>query len=102
MEKCLVLKIRSSLFSALVDDLWLEITQNQRIRRRGFAPGLSDSEVITMEIVGEFQGIDTDKGIWSYFRGHWLNGRRRGRPALRLTSLKFVGRSTSVAHTRCN
>ena len=42
-----------------------------------------------MEIVGEFQGIDTDKGIWSYFRGHWLNGRGRGRPALRLTSLKL-------------
>lgn len=26
-----------------------------------------------MEIVGEFKEIDTDKGIWSYFRGHWLN-----------------------------
>lgn len=55
-----------------VDDLWQEITQSQKIRRRGFAPSLSDSEVITMEIVGEFQGIDTDKGIWSYFKGHWL------------------------------
>lgn len=56
-----------------VDDLWQEITQGQNIRRRGFAPSLSDSEIITMEIVGEFQGIDTDKGIWSYFKGHWLN-----------------------------
>lgn len=56
-----------------VDDLWQEITQGQKIRRRGFAPSLSDSEIITMEIVGEFQGISTDKGIWNYFRGHWLN-----------------------------
>lgn len=24
-----------------------------------------------MEIVGEFLGIDTDKGIWEYFRRHW-------------------------------
>ena len=24
-----------------------------------------------MEIVGEFLSIDTDKGIWNYFRGHW-------------------------------
>ena len=56
-----------------VDDLWQEITQGQRIRRRGFAPSLSDSEIITMEIVGEFKGIDTDKGIWNYFQDHWLN-----------------------------
>ncbi len=56
-----------------VDDLWQEMTQGQKIRRRGFAPSLSDSEIITMEIVGEFQGISTDKGIWNYFRGHWLN-----------------------------
>lgn len=42
-------------------------------RTRGFAPSLSDSEIITMEIVGEFQGINTDKGIWNYFKGHWLN-----------------------------
>ena len=55
-----------------VDDLWQEITQGRKIRARGFAPSLSDSETIAMEIVGEFQGIDTDKGIWSYFRGHWL------------------------------
>ena len=56
-----------------VDDLWQEITQGQKIRLRGFAPSLSDSEIITMEIVGEFKGIDTDKGIWNYFRGHWLS-----------------------------
>ena len=56
-----------------VDDLWQEMTEGQKIRTRGFAPSLSDSEIITMEIVGEFQGIETDKGIWSYFKGHWLN-----------------------------
>jgi len=26
-----------------------------------------------MEIVGEFLKIDTDKGIWEYFRCHWLH-----------------------------
>ena len=25
-----------------------------------------------MEIVGESLGIATDKGIWDYFRRHWL------------------------------
>ncbi len=55
-----------------VDDLWDQVTQGKKIRRGGFAPSLSDSELITMEIVGEFLGIETDKGIWSYFRANWL------------------------------
>ena len=41
------------------------------LRSRGYKPTLSDSEVIAMEVVGEFLGIDTDKGIWEYFRNHW-------------------------------
>jgi hypothetical protein len=37
-----------------------ERLKDRRIRRRrGPAPKLSDSEVLTMEIVGEFLGIDT-------------------------------------------
>lgn len=51
--------------------MWNQITREKTVRQRGFAPSLSDSEVMTMEIVGEFMRIDTDKGIWSYFRGHW-------------------------------
>jgi hypothetical protein len=43
----------------------------RRIRQRGPAPKLSDSEVITMEVVGEFLGMDTDKGIYTYFRRHY-------------------------------
>ena len=42
-----------------------------RLRQRGLAPALTDAEVLTMEVVGEFQGIDTDQGIWWYFRSHW-------------------------------
>jgi hypothetical protein len=56
-----------------IDDLWAQVTQGKRIRPGGFTPSLSDSEVITMEVVGEFLGIETDKGIWNYFRTHWLN-----------------------------
>ena len=40
-------------------------------RSRGFCPRFSDSEVITIEIVGEFLGFDTDKGIWEYFSREW-------------------------------
>ena len=46
---------------------------NQPLRSRGFMPKLSDAEVITMEIVGEFMGKDHDKGMWRYFRNHWHN-----------------------------
>lgn len=40
-------------------------------RSRGFDPKLCDSEIITMEVVGEFLGMDQDKQIWMYFSRHW-------------------------------
>jgi hypothetical protein len=46
---------------------------NRPLRSRGFMPKLSDAEVITMELVGEFMGKDQDKSIWRYFRNHWHN-----------------------------
>jgi hypothetical protein len=55
-----------------VDDWLKELTLGQPIRSRGFQPAMSDAEVITMEIVGEYQGKDADKHIWKYFRDHWL------------------------------
>ncbi len=61
----------------LVDE-WL--AAQPRRRRRGFAPALSDSEVVTMEVVGEFLGIDTDTGLYRYFRRHygdWFPALRR-------------------------
>ena len=32
---------------------------------------LSDSEVLTIEVVGEFLGIDTDQGLYTYFRRNY-------------------------------
>lgn len=43
----------------------------KKLRQRGFEPNLSDGEMITMETVAEFLGIDTDKGAWEYFSNHW-------------------------------
>lgn len=59
----------------LIDD-WLK---GRSIRQRGPKPRLADSEVLTMKVVGEFLGIDTDVGLYTFFRryyGDWL-------PALR-------------------
>jgi hypothetical protein len=50
----------------LIDDR----LKGQRIRQRGPSPKLSDAEVLTIEIIGEFLGIDTDQGIYRYFRHH--------------------------------
>lgn len=54
----------------LVDALYKKSVS--KLRSRGFQPKLSDSEVVTMELVGEFLGFDTDKAIWAYFKQHWL------------------------------
>jgi DDE family transposase len=51
----------------LVDDQ----LKGRRIRQRGPAPKLSDSEVLTIEIVGEFLGLDTDKALYLFFRRHY-------------------------------
>ena len=53
----------------LIDD-WLA-GQGQRLRRRGPQPILADSEVLTIECVGEFLGIDTDTGLYEHFRRHY-------------------------------
>ena len=39
-----------------------------RLRQRGPRPVLHDTEVLTMELAGEFLGLDTDKGIFRFFR----------------------------------
>lgn len=41
------------------------------LRRGGFAPALTDEEVITMELCGEFFKLTTDKDIFAYFRAHY-------------------------------
>ena len=53
-----------------VDEHVNALLGDHRLRQRGFAPKLSDREVITMEVVGEFLGLDTDVGLWKYFRRH--------------------------------
>ena len=57
----------------LAPDEYKKVLQEKKVRQRGPSPQLKDSEVITMEIVGEFLEKDCDKAIWDYFRGHWLH-----------------------------
>jgi hypothetical protein len=52
-----------------VDDFLKDVG---KIRKNGPSPYLTDAEIITMEVVGEFLGRgDGDKTIFDYFHQHW-------------------------------
>jgi hypothetical protein len=53
----------------LVDDQ-LKALNLGRLRARGPAPALADSEVITIEVVGEFWGLDADRDLFRHFRAY--------------------------------
>ena len=55
----------------LVDDFVRDLCRGRRLRQRGPAPILADSEVLTVEITGEFLGLDTDRGLHAYFQHHF-------------------------------
>ena len=52
------------------DDALRTMLRGARLRQRGPAPRLADSEVLAMEVAGEFLGYETDRGIYRYFRQH--------------------------------
>lgn len=54
----------------LIDD---RIKDLGRLRGRGPTPKLSDAEVLTIEIVGEFLGFDEDTELFEYFRRHYAH-----------------------------
>jgi hypothetical protein len=53
----------------LIDDE-LQALKLPKLRARGPAPTLTDAEVITIELVGEFWGLDADKAIYRHFRAY--------------------------------
>jgi DDE family transposase len=54
----------------LVDDTLPRVVPG-RLRRRGPRPVLGDSEVLTVEVVGEYLGLDADAELFAYFRRHY-------------------------------
>lgn len=47
------------------------IVAKHPLRRRGFAPALSDEEAITLEVCGEYFGFAKDEDIFDYFVAHY-------------------------------
>lgn len=56
-----------------IDDTLNAYLGQRRLRARGPQPRLSDSEVLTMEVVGEYLGLSQDKAIFDYFRRHYAH-----------------------------
>ena len=54
----------------LIDD---HIAELGRLRARGPTATLCDSEVITIEIIGEFLGLGEDTQLFDYFRRHYAH-----------------------------
>lgn len=47
--------------------------KDQRLRARGPAPKLSESEVITMEVVGSYLGLSQDSALFASFQRHYAH-----------------------------
>jgi hypothetical protein len=52
----------------LVDEAIPATLNGQRLRKRGPQPVLADSEVVTMESVGEYLGLAQDSRFFASFR----------------------------------
>ena len=70
------------------DDTLQNVLHGARLRQRGPAPRLGDSEVIAMEVAGEYLGLETDHAIYRYFRRHWPELFPRLRTVHRTTFLR--------------
>jgi len=55
----------------LVCEHYRAIRAAHPVRRGGFPPALTDEEVITIEICGEYFKLPTDKDMFNYFRAHY-------------------------------
>lgn len=55
----------------LVADIYAHLFTDAPLRQRGFAPALSDAEVITMEVCGEYFGFYRDEDLYDYFCTHY-------------------------------
>lgn len=73
----------------LIDEGLETLLAGRRLRERGPYPRLTDSEVLTLEVVGEYLGLEQDSAIFAYFRRHY----RHFFPAL-----AQIHRTTFVRH----
>lgn len=79
----------------LVSEMYARVVARRPVRHGGFAPALSDEEVITIEICGEYFKHHTDKDLYDYFAAHY----RHFFPRLPNRSL-FVRQAANLWHLK--
>jgi hypothetical protein len=79
----------------LVTETYKALTSTQPLRQGGFGPELSDEEVITMEICGEYWKLNADTDLFDYFRAHY----RHFFPRLKERTL-FVRQGANLQHVK--
>lgn len=57
----------------VIDELLPTATKGKRVRARGPMPKLTDSEVVTIEVVGTYLGLSQDQEVFDYFRRHYAH-----------------------------
>src|SRR3954454_24351494 len=82
----------------VADALVRDLCRERRLRQRGPAPVLADSEVLTVEIVGESLGLDTDQGLHAYFRRHFGHLFPRPREVHRTTFARQAANLWAAKH----
>ena len=82
----------------LVDDFIRDLCRGRKLRQRGPRPILADSEVLAVEIVGEFLGLDTDQSLHAYFRRHFGHLFPGLREVHRTTFLRQAANLWAVKH----
>lgn len=55
----------------LIDEGLQVALDGKRLHASGSQPTLADSEVLTMEVVGEYLGLEHDTAIFAYVRRHY-------------------------------
>jgi hypothetical protein len=55
----------------LVSDMYAQLVARRPVRHGGFAPALSDEEVIAIEICGEYFKFQKDCDLYNYFAAHY-------------------------------
>jgi hypothetical protein len=81
----------------IVDEALPPLIAGQRLRQRGPQPPLADSEVLTLEVVGEYLGLEQDSALFADFRRHYVHDF----PALRtLHRTTFVRQAATLWHRK--
>ncbi len=57
----------------VVEEALPHVLGGRRGRQRGPAPPVAESEVLTMDVVGESRGVEQEKALFAYFRQHYAH-----------------------------